>query len=102
MGSGITLASYGQSGGPGYFVVRATVDPSGQVWELPVRAVLSPEASDAWDTCGHTEMVSLDDHSALVVYSDFNYPDAQGVKRKTILTRRVEVSVETPSPTGRP
>jgi len=90
--NGVTLASYGQSGGPGYFVVRATSDPSGLDWQAPVKMMLSPEAKEAWDTCGHTEMIVLDSNHALIVYSDFNYPDSRGIKRKTILTRLIEVS----------
>jgi hypothetical protein len=44
-----------------------------------------------WNSCGHTDMVELDDHTALLVYSDFNHPDGDGVPRKTILVRRVQV-----------
>jgi hypothetical protein len=98
LGNGATLASYGASGGPGYHVVRATVDPKGQVWEPPVRTRVSPVASGAWDTCGHTEMVALDDRTALLVYSDFNYPDADGVPRKSILVRRIQVAADAARP----
>ena len=87
--NGTTLASYGQSGGPGYFVVRATCDPAGLTWSEPAKLAYSPRDGDAWDTCGHTEMAPLDEHTALIVYSDFNTPDGQGVKRKTILVRRI-------------
>ncbi len=92
LGNGVTLALYGASGGPGYFAVRATCDPSGLVWGNPVKTAVSPGEPGAWDTCGHTEMVALDDHSVLFVYSDFNYPDANNLKRKTILVREIEVS----------
>jgi hypothetical protein len=94
LGNGITLASYGASGGPGYFVARATCDPSGQVWTNPVKTPVSPPEPGAWDTCGHTEMVPLDDHRALMVYSDFNFPDANNVKRKTILVREITVAIK--------
>ena len=98
LGDGTTLASYGASGGPGYHVVRATVDPQGQVWEPPVRTRVSPLARGTYDTCGHTEMVALDDHTALLVYSDFNYPDADGVPRKSILVRRMQVAANAALP----
>jgi len=91
LGNGVTLASYGASGGPGYFVVRATRDPSGRTWEAPVRTAVSPPQPGAWDTCGHTEMVPLDDHNVLIVYSDFNYPDKNDTKRKSILVRHVRI-----------
>lgn len=83
--NGVTLASYGQSGGPGYIAVRATTDPAGLNWQPPFHIQLSPQTPDAWNSCGHTEMVALDHERALIVYSDFNYPDAEGRGRKTIL-----------------
>ena len=36
-------------------------------------------------------MVALDDCSALLFYSDFYYPDEDGIKRKTILCRKITV-----------
>jgi hypothetical protein len=90
--NGVSLASYGQSGGPASIAVRATTDPAGLDWQAPVPARFSPPAPGAWNSCGHTEMVALDDQTALLVYSDFSYPDEHGVKRKTILTRRIRVT----------
>lgn len=69
---GVTLVSYGQSGGPGYIAVRATTDPAGLDWQAPVPARFSPPFPGAWNSCGHTEMVALDDQTALMVYSDFS------------------------------
>jgi len=92
LGKGLTLAAYGASGGPGHFAVRATVDPAGLDWQEPVRTAVSPVEPGAWDTCGHTDMVALNDHSALIVYSDFNFPDARGGKGKSILARRIEAT----------
>jgi len=37
-------------------------------------------------------MVALDARTALLVYSNFNYPDADGVPRKSIWVRRVQVA----------
>lgn len=92
--NGVTLASYGQSGGPGYIAVRATADPAGLDWQPPVQAHFSPPAPGGWNSCGHTEMVALDRNRALLVYSDFNYPDAKGRHRKTILTREIATAIE--------
>ena len=91
--NGVTLAAYGQSGGPGYFAARATTDPAGLDWQAPVYTPVSPPTPGAWDTCGHTEMATLDQRRALIVYSDFNYPDAEGRARKTILVRVIETSI---------
>jgi hypothetical protein len=91
--NGVTLASYGQSGGPGYIAVRATADPAGLDWQPSVHAHFSPPAPGGWNSCGHTEMVALDRDRALIVYSDFNYPDADGRPRKTILVRVIETNI---------
>ncbi len=92
--NGVTLASYGQSGGPGYIAVRATTDPAGIEWQAPVHAPFSPPAPGAWNSCGHTELVALDRDRALLVYSDFSYPDAEGRPCKTILVREIVTVVE--------
>jgi hypothetical protein len=91
--NGVTIATYGSSGGPGYFVVRATIDPAGLDWGPRVTIPHSRPAPAAWDTCGHTELVPLDDGSALLVYSDFNYPDEHNVPGKTILVRSIRAKV---------
>ena len=41
------------------------------------------------DTCSYAGLLALDDRTALLVYTDFNWPDAKGVKRKTVLARTV-------------
>ncbi len=91
--NGVTLTSYGQSGGTGYIAVRATADPAGLDWPPPVHAHFSPPAPGGWNSCGHTEMVELDRDRALLVYSDFNCRDAEGRPRKTILVRVIEMSI---------
>ena len=37
------------------------------------------------------ELLALDERSAMLFYSDFYYPDKYGVKRKSILCRRITV-----------
>ena len=45
-----------------------------------------------WDgTGGNPEIIALNDHNALLFYSDFYYPDENGIKRKTILCRKITV-----------
>jgi hypothetical protein len=91
--SGVMLAAYGASGGPGYLVVRATTDPAGTYWGPPTKIAVSPVAGNAWDTCGHTSLVNVGPQEALMVYSDFNFRDENDIPRKTILVRRVRVAV---------
>ena len=46
-----------------------------------------------WDgACNNPELLALDDHTAMLFYSDFYYPDANGTKRKSILCRKITVS----------
>lgn len=84
--NGMTLASYGR---PGLFV-RAAADPAGLAWEQRVPVVEPVERRQ--DTCSYSALLALDGDTALLAYSDFNYPDAQGRKRKSILVRTVTAS----------
>jgi hypothetical protein len=86
LANGWTLASYGR---PGLFV-RATMDPAGRVWGNRV-AVVEPKQYQT-DTCSYSDMIPLGDGTAMIAYSDFQYPDAAGDRRKTILVRRVIVT----------
>jgi hypothetical protein len=87
LGNGVTLASYGR---PGIFI-RATADPEGLVWDEPVEVIKPGVYGFEKDTCSYTGMAALDSDTALLVYSDFNYPDEEGVRRKTILARTITV-----------
>ena len=89
LGCGVTLASYGR---PGLFV-RATDDVSGQEWQEPVEVELSVATGKCWgDSCCYTRMIPIDDYSALMVYSDFNYPDrSDGKPKKSIIVRKITV-----------
>ncbi|MHB1357686.1 MAG: sialidase family protein [Anaerolineae bacterium] len=82
LGNGATLLSYGR---PGFFV-RATADPFGLEWGIRVQ-ILEP----GHGTCSYSGLLAIDDQSALVTYSDFSFPNAEGIPVKTILGRRVTV-----------
>ena len=46
-----------------------------------------------WDgQCGNPEIIALNENSALLFYGDFYYPDEKGIKRKTILSRKITVT----------
>jgi hypothetical protein len=79
---GVALASYGR---PGLYI-RASAD-SARTWSA--RSVVVAPLGVGQDTCSYTDLLALDDHTALLVYTDFNWPDAKGVKRKTVLARTV-------------
>jgi len=83
--NGVTLASYGR---PGLYL-RATDDPAGRAWGSSV-TVVNPGALGC-DTCAYSDLIALDDHTALLSYADYHYPDADGRPRKTILVRTITV-----------
>ena len=95
---GTTLLCYAR---PGIFI-QATCDDTGTVWSDPVE-VMTPEDRShlanikietptfhQWDgACNNPELLALDSHTAMLFYSDFYYPDAAGIKRKSILCRKI-------------
>lgn len=86
LGCGVTLAIYGR---PGLFL-RATSDSAGLAWEDPIELPLS--AGSEWRSCYYTNLLPLSDNTALLIYSDFHYPNQNGSGvRKTILVRTVTV-----------
>lgn len=87
--SGITLASYGR---PGLFL-RATRDPSGRLWD-PRVTLVEPGTDNAHTnthTCAYSGLIALSDTRALIVYSEFKHPDAQGRPCKTLLSRTITI-----------
>ena len=78
---GVTIASYGRP----ELRIRATSDPTGQTWKTSV----------GWDepnkSCFYTDLIALDAYSALIIYTDFQYPNEDGVPVKTVLTRIIRV-----------
>ena len=97
---GETLICYAR---PGVFVVGCD-DGSGKEWCEPLEVMTAENRSHLanvvpkkltfhdWDgACNNPQLLALDDGSALIFYSDFYYPDKDGVKRKTILCRRITV-----------
>ena len=89
LGCGVTLASYGRPA----MKIRATCDPSGMDWDEPY--VLMPSRlgkQDNWaQSCYYTELMPINDDTAMMIYSDFYAPDENGVQRKTILVRTIHV-----------
>lgn len=98
--SGFTLVCYAR---PGMFV-QVCLDDSGIKWSQPLELmtpndrsklankVVDPPKFHDWDgACNNPEMLPLDENRALFFYSDFYYPDEDGVKRKTILCRELKI-----------
>ena len=86
LGCGVTLATYGRP----VIYLKATDDPSGKEWAEHIEIELSPSAHDR--SCCYTRILPIDDHNALLIYSDFNYPDkVSGEPKKSILVRKITV-----------
>lgn len=99
---GALIASYGR---PGFFV-RASFDPDGEVWEEPVEIIGNYDHTSemnepcesapghSWGTCSYSDILPISDNEALVVYTDFFVPDAEGIKRKSLMVVKVSVVEE--------
>ena len=80
------LATYGRP----IIYLKATDDPSGKEWAEHIEIGLSPSSHDR--SCCYTRLLPIDDHSALLIYSDFNYPDKiSGEPKKSVLVRKITV-----------
>ena len=97
---GATLAAYARMG----TYVRKTDDPSGRVWDDPVeiqpatdRAPLgnNPHAAkftqEYSGSCCNVDLIALSDNQAMLFYTDFYYPDENGIKRKTLFAQKITV-----------
>ena len=67
-------------------------------WEEPIELVHSDgfkepsrESVLVRATCGYTNMIALDDHTAALIYSDFRVKDETGSPRKCIMFRTITV-----------
>ena len=84
--------------------MRATRDIHAVEWDEPVE-IMTPNDRSAlknekvktptfhqWvGSCCNCYIAAVDDNTAIIIYSDFYYPDENGVKRKTIITQTVTV-----------
>ena len=96
--NGVTVASYGR---PGLYF-RATGDPSGLKWEDPVEIIAPATGKDYAElernqnntSCFNTDMVPLNDHECLVVYSHIVDHDKEGGAIKTIKVRKITIELK--------
>ena len=97
---GVTLLCYAR---PGLFV-RACQSDKPLEWEEPITIIEPKDRSSLanvkvenpiwhqWDgQCGNPQLIASGDNEALLFYGDFYYPDENGVKRKSILCRKITV-----------
>jgi hypothetical protein len=87
---GVTLASYGRP----ELRIRATADPAGMQWEEPVRVtdLYGMKMENPMErSCFYTRLIPIADNAALLAYTDFQYPNADGIGVKTVLVREIRV-----------
>ena len=82
---GVSIATYGRP----YMRIRATAAPSGKTWQPAQTFDLASGENNS--SCYYTDLLALDDTHALWIYSDFKYPNADGVPVKSIITRVITV-----------
>ena len=98
---GVTMVVYGR---PGIFI-QATADRSGRRWDSPVTIMTDADRSSLANIVketpvfheydgagGNPELIAVSPTEALLIYSDFYYPDEDGIKRKSILCRKISVN----------
>ena len=85
---GVSIASYGRP----YMRLRATSDPTGKKWQDAQTIDLA--SGEDQTSCYYTDLLALDDTHALWIYSDFKYPNADGVPVKSIIVRVITVVFE--------
>ncbi len=81
--NGVILAGYGR---PGLFL-----RPYYKGEWLARIAVVEPLEYQK-DTCSYCALTKISADTALIFYSDFNYPDENGIPRKSIMVREVKVT----------
>jgi hypothetical protein len=84
LGCGVTIASYGRP----TMRFAATDDPAAVTWEKPIDI---PVCGGPNQSCFYTDLFPLDDYNALFIYSDFMYPNKDGIPARAILVRKVTV-----------
>ncbi|MBQ8611979.1 MAG: exo-alpha-sialidase [Oscillospiraceae bacterium] len=87
---GVTLASYGRAP----IWLRATGDAAGIDWQEHIHIPVTADGDESYTgmtSCGYTSMLALDDHTALLAYSDFRLPGPDGTPMKSLLVRRITV-----------
>lgn len=82
--NGVILAGYGR---PGLFVRPYY---KGKWYDRT--AVVEPMEYQK-DTCSYCSLIAIEKDTALIVYSDFNYPGPDGTPRKSIMARKVMVNI---------
>lgn len=85
------------SGRPGV-QLRFNIDGDGDKWTEPIEMLPFMDENGQyadrirlWPTCGYTSLMAVDDHTFYFVWSDFTRKNKEGMERKTIMFRKIEI-----------
>ena len=97
---GATLAAYARMG----TYIRKTDDPSGLIWDEPIEILPDTDrghlannprkslfTQEYCGSCCNVDLIPISDNQAMLFYTDFYYPDNNGVKRKTLFAQKIIV-----------
>ncbi len=73
-----------------------TTDPSGIEWKEPIAPGLSatPDTDPFQTSCFYTDLLEIDENCAWLVYTDFKYPNKNGVPVKSVILRKITVTMD--------
>ncbi len=87
---GVAITSYGR---PDLFICT-TDDPSGADWDEHIEIPLSSDSPNFMQkSCFYTSLLKIDENSAWLAYTDFKYPNKDGVPVKSVMLRKITVTV---------
>jgi len=83
------------SGRPGV-QLRFNIDGSGEKWTDPIDMVyyMNRGSYDIYASCGYSCLLGVDRNTFYIVYSDFKKKNHEGITRKAIMFRKVELIVK--------
>lgn len=90
--NGILVLSSGRPG----VQIRFSLDGTGKLWTTPVDMLPFMNSNGSYTrdvSCGYTSIMEAGDNSFYLVYSDFNSLDINGLIRKAIMFRKIEVGL---------
>jgi hypothetical protein len=86
-----SLLAYGRPG----LCLRISDDGAGEEWSDKIEIVemeINTDFFNGGNTCAYADLLKFDDHTAMICYSHFKYPDENGVPRKSILAQKIHIT----------
>ncbi len=88
---GVTVTSYGRPN----LRLRTSTDPKCEEWSEPTKIFVSDDEPNYRNrSCFYTSLLPVDDHTCLLMYMDFLYPNKNGVRVRSAIVRTLTVTEE--------